>query len=70
MDDTITVFVNGDSYEISPDCSVADLRKRVGCSAGDAHVRGEKREFVLPNETILSNYVEAGAQVTFVSVTG
>jgi len=70
MDDTITVFVDGDSYEISPGCSVADLRRRVGCSEGDAHVRGEDREYVLPNDTVLAEYVEAGAQVAFVSASG
>lgn len=70
MDDTITIFVNGDSYEISPDCSVADLRERAGCSDGDAHVRGEDREYVLPNDTALHEYVETGAQVSFVSASG
>lgn len=70
MDDTITVFVDGDSYDITTRCSVADLRRRVGCSEGDVHVRGEDREYVLPNDTILSEYVEAGAQVAFVSASG
>lgn len=67
MDDTITVFVDGDSYDISPECSVAELRERVGRSDGDVHVRGEDREYVLPNDTVLSEYVETGAQVAFVS---
>jgi sulfur carrier protein ThiS len=67
MDETITVFVDGDSYEISPRCSAADLKERVGCPGGDVHVRGEEREYVLPNDTVLSKYVESGSRVAVVS---
>jgi sulfur carrier protein ThiS len=70
MEDTITVFVNGDSYEITTQCSVADLRERVGRSEGDAHVRGDTHEYVLPNDTVISEYVDTGARVAFVSTSG
>ncbi|PSP44896.1 hypothetical protein BRC68_01185 [Halobacteriales archaeon QH_6_64_20] len=67
MDDTITVFVDGDSYEISPRCSAADLKERVGYAEGDVHVRGGDHEYVLPNDTVLSKYVEPGSRLAVVS---
>lgn len=56
-DDTITDLVDGEMHELTPRCSVADLEERVDCLEGPIHVRCEDREYVLPNDTVFSEYV-------------
>jgi Mg-chelatase subunit ChlI len=70
MEDTITVLVDGEAYEVTPRCSVADLEDRVECLKSPLHVRGEDREYVLPNDTVLSECVETGARLTVVPAPG
>jgi hypothetical protein len=69
MQDSITVLIEGDSYEVAPGSSVADLKELADCLEGDVHVRSEEREYVLPNDTVLSDHIEAGAQLAVVSAT-
>ena len=66
--ETTTVFVGDDRYEVAPSWTVGEFKRRVGESDGDVHVRGRDREFVLPDDVVLAEYAEDGAQVTIVSV--